>query len=117
MTVSIKEHSDNVCWFDLRPNDESDFISIYLIKDEKIGLVETGPACSHLTLIEGIEKAGLSLRDIDYVIPTHIHLDHFGGGGHKFAAGAKITNMETDDIIQKIIELIDKKIPGELDVN
>ena len=48
MTVSIKEHSDNVCWFDLRPNDESDFISIYLIKDEKIGLVETGPACSHL---------------------------------------------------------------------
>ena len=82
MTVSIKEHSDNVCWFDLRPNDESDFISIYLIKDEKIGLVETGPACSHLTLVEGIEKAGFSLSDIDYVIPTHIHLDHFGGGGH-----------------------------------
>ncbi len=82
MTVSIKEHSDNVCWFDLRPNDESDFISIYLIKDEKIGLVETGPACSHSTLVEGIGKAGLSPSDIDYVIPTHIHLDHFGGGGH-----------------------------------
>ena len=82
MPISIKRHSDNVCWFDLRPNDESDFISIYLIKDEKIGLIETGPACSHSNLVEGIEKAGLSLSEIDYVIPTHIHLDHFGGGGH-----------------------------------
>ena len=82
MTVSIREHSKNVSWFDLCPNEESDFISIYLIKDEKIGLVETGPACSHSNLVKGIENAGLSLSDIDYVIPTHIHLDHFGGGGH-----------------------------------
>ena len=82
MTVLIKEHSKNVSWFDLCPNEESDFISIYLIKDEKIGLVETGPACSHSNLVKGIENAGLSLSDIDYVIPTHIHLDHFGGGGH-----------------------------------
>ena len=22
------------------------------------------------------------MSDIDYIVPTHIHLDHFGGGGH-----------------------------------
>ena len=82
MPVSINKHSENIFWFDLCPNDESDFISIYLIIDEKIALIETGPASSHTNLVRGIESTGLSLSDVDYVIPTHIHLDHFGGGGH-----------------------------------
>ena len=50
--------------------------------DNKITLIETGPACSHDNLIRGINKAGFTLSDIDFIIPTHIHLDHFGGGGH-----------------------------------
>ena len=82
MAVSINKHSENIFWFDLCPNDESNFISIYLIIDEKIALIETGPASSHSNLVSGIESAGLSLSDVDYVIPTHIHLDHFGSGGH-----------------------------------
>ena len=82
MAVSINKHSENIFWFDLCPNDESNFISIYLIIDEKIALIETGPASSHTNLVRGIESTGLSLSDVDYVIPTHIHLDHFGGGGH-----------------------------------
>ena len=82
MNISLKKHNDNVFWFDLCPNNESNFISIYLVIDEKVALNETGPACSHSNLVEGITKAGLTLDDIDYIIPTHIHLDHFGGGGH-----------------------------------
>ena len=82
MNISLKKHSESIFWFDLCPNNESDFISIYLIIDEKIALIETGPACSQSNLVKGIENAGLSLADIDYIIPTHIHLDHFGGGGH-----------------------------------
>ena len=82
MNISLKKHNDNVFWFDLCPNDESKFNSIYLVVDEKIALIETGPACSHSNLVQGITKAGLTLDDIDYIIPTHIHLDHFGGGGH-----------------------------------
>ena len=42
---------------------------------------------------------------------------YFGGGGHKFAAGALIENMKTDEIINKINEMLNKKIPGEFDVN
>ena len=82
MTLSIEKHNDHIFWFDLCPNDESAFISVYLIIDEKIAIIETGPACSHDNLVRGIQAAGLNLQDIDYVIPTHIHLDHFGGGGH-----------------------------------
>ncbi|MBE28102.1 MAG: hypothetical protein CMB06_03200 [Euryarchaeota archaeon] len=82
MTILINKHSENVFWFDLSPNKELDFISIYLIIDDKITLIETGPACSIDNLVSGIKSAGLKLEDVDYVVPTHIHLDHFGGGGH-----------------------------------
>ena len=82
MTISINRHSENIFWFDLSPNKELEFISIYLVVDDKIALIETGPACSLDNLVSGIKSAGLKLEDVDYVVPTHIHLDHFGGGGH-----------------------------------
>ena len=82
MTIDIKRHNTKLFWFDLEPNNEKEFITIYILIDDKITLIETGPACSHDNLIKGINKAGFTLSDIDFIIPTHIHLDHFGGGGH-----------------------------------
>ena len=82
MTIEINRHNSNLFWFDLEPNDEKEFITIYILIDDKITLIETGPACSHDNLVEGITKAGITLSDIDFIVPTHIHLDHFGGGGH-----------------------------------
>ena len=82
MTIDIKWHNTKLVWFDLEPNNEKEFITIYILIDDKITLIETGPACSHDNLIRGINKAGFTLSDIDFIIPTHIHLDHFGGGGH-----------------------------------
>ena len=82
MALEINQHNEKLFWFDLEPNNEREFITIYILIDDKITLIETGPACSHDNLVEGITKAGIGLSDIDYVVPTHIHLDHFGGGGH-----------------------------------
>ena len=82
MTLEINQHNEKLFWFDLEPNNEKEFITIYILIDDKITLIETGPACSHNNLVEGITKAGVGLSDIDYIVPTHIHLDHFGGGGH-----------------------------------
>ena len=41
----------------------------------------------------------------------------FGGGGHKFASGATITNGDFNHIKSSIINQINKKIPGEINVN
>ena len=82
MTIDIKRHNSKLFWFDLEPNNEKEFITIYILIDDKITLIETGPACSHDNLIRGINEAGFTLSDIDFIVPTHIHLDHFGGGGH-----------------------------------
>ena len=85
MTPSIHKHSDSVFWFDLMPRGEEKFISVYVILDEKITIIETGPASSNSNLVDGIKALGVSLEDIAYIVSTHIHLDHFGGGGHMMA--------------------------------
>jgi len=86
VTPIINKHSNNIFWFDLCPNNESNFISVYVIIDNKISIIETGPASSHNNLLAGIKQMGLNPEDIDYIFPTHIHLDHFGGGGHLMEA-------------------------------
>ena len=82
MSPSINKHSDSVFWFDVMPHGEERFISVYVIHDEKTVLIETGPASSNTNLVKGLNSIGIGLEDVDYIIPTHIHLDHFGGGGH-----------------------------------
>ena len=128
MTISINRHSENIFWFDLSPNKELEFISIYLVVDDKIALIETGPACSLDNLVSGIKSAGLKLEDVDYVVPTHIHLDHFGGGGHimELCKNAKalvhpkaykhVSNIEkwwqgSSDFLGKVAQLYGKPKP------
>lgn len=58
------------------------FLSAWLIRDEKRGqtvLVETGPASSVPKLLDDLKALGADR--IDYLIYTHIHLDHSGGAG------------------------------------
>ena len=82
--------------------------------DDKITLIETGPACSHDNLVEGITKAGIALSDIDYVVPTHIHLDHFGGGGHIMDVCENATALVHPNAVYHVSN-IDKWWLGSLD--
>lgn len=63
------------------------FLSVWLIRDAGRGqtlLVETGPAASVPRLREDLRAIGADR--IDYLIYTHIHLDHSGGVGQFHAA-------------------------------
>lgn len=55
--------------------------SSYLLIDEKIALIETSASPSVPYIIDGLDELNIALEDIDYVIVTHIHLDHAGGAG------------------------------------
>ncbi|MAH17948.1 MAG: MBL fold metallo-hydrolase [Euryarchaeota archaeon] len=80
--MELHRHSEHLFWFDLQPNGVPGFITIYIWLDEKNAIIETGPACALERLMEGIAATGLTPEDVDWVLPTHIHLDHFGAGGH-----------------------------------
>jgi len=56
--------------------------SVYLIKGEsKTALIETGPAPGIKHILTALEKLNLTPAQVDFVIVTHIHLDHAGGAG------------------------------------
>lgn len=53
----------------------------YVINEEELTLIETGPSPSVPYIKEGLAKLGHSLSSVKYLIVTHIHLDHAGGAG------------------------------------
>lgn len=53
----------------------------YVINEEHLTIIETGPSPSVPHIKDGLEKMGHQLSDVEYLIVTHIHLDHAGGAG------------------------------------
>ncbi|MBI4188404.1 MAG: MBL fold metallo-hydrolase [Chloroflexi bacterium] len=77
----VKEVAENIYMIDDNLYSIPEFGSVYLINEEKKALIDTGPTPSANVVLEGIKEAGVSPGDIDYLIVTHIHLDHAGGAG------------------------------------
>jgi glyoxylase-like metal-dependent hydrolase (beta-lactamase superfamily II) len=63
----------------LGPIGNPQVLSAYLIVDESVAVVDCGPATAIDELLSLIEGAGVSRSEIDYLLLTHIHLDHAGG--------------------------------------
>lgn len=53
----------------------------YVIAEEELTLVETGPSPSVPYIKAGLAKLGYTPEQVKYIIVTHIHLDHAGGAG------------------------------------
>jgi len=64
--------------FDL---DVSNRTGTYVIKENELTLIETGPSPSVKYIKAGLTAIGHSLDEVKYIIVTHIHLDHAGGAG------------------------------------
>ncbi|MCX5914251.1 MAG: MBL fold metallo-hydrolase [Deltaproteobacteria bacterium] len=66
--------------------------TVYLVVDDKIALVETGCAVQNPDITEAIQKLGYDLKDLSYILLTHVHADHAGGAGllARQAQGARV---------------------------
>ncbi|WP_164671128.1 MBL fold metallo-hydrolase [Virgibacillus doumboii] len=53
----------------------------YVINEDELTLVETGPSPSVKYIKKGLDDLGFALDEVKYIIVTHIHLDHAGGAG------------------------------------
>jgi len=59
-----------------------DFDAAYLIVDQgRAAFVDTGTNFSVPRLLAALDDLGLPREAVDFVIPTHVHLDHAGGVG------------------------------------
>lgn len=61
--------------------------SIHLIcENGRVALFDTGTNESVVLVQEALKKLGLGNEAVDYVIPSHVHLDHAGGAGAMMSA-------------------------------
>lgn len=63
-------------------NAEGDIASYLVYTDRYNILIETGPSSSVKKIYQFLEDEGISPSDINYIIITHIHIDHMGAVGH-----------------------------------
>ena len=54
----------------------------YLVREgDRVAFVDTGTTHTVPRLLAILGELGLSAANVDYVVPTHVHLDHAGGSG------------------------------------
>ena len=62
----------------VRPNFDAAYL---LVERGRAAFIDTGTRHAVPRLLQALADAGLAPADVDYVIPTHVHLDHAGGAG------------------------------------
>jgi glyoxylase-like metal-dependent hydrolase (beta-lactamase superfamily II) len=55
--------------------------SFLIVENGRAAFVDTGTNFAVPRLLATLDDLGLSREAVDYVIPTHVHLDHAGGAG------------------------------------
>ena len=88
--ASRSEHStplDHGIWLIDTGYQRPMFDAAYLIVEQgRAAFVDTGTSLSLPRLLQALEAAGVARDAVDWVIPTHVHLDHAGGAGALMAA-------------------------------
>ncbi len=75
---TISERITLIDGFDLGVSDRT---GTYVLHDNQYTLIESGPSPSVPHVLKGLETLHINPADIQYLIVTHIHLDHAGGAG------------------------------------
>jgi glyoxylase-like metal-dependent hydrolase (beta-lactamase superfamily II) len=57
------------------------FIGAYLFQGEKNAIIDVGPKAAIPNLLRALTELNLNPNEIDYIVLTHIHMDHAGGVG------------------------------------
>ena len=57
------------------------FIGAYLFVGKQKAIIDPGPTSAIPNLLSALAEVNISPDEIDYVILTHIHIDHAGGAG------------------------------------
>jgi glyoxylase-like metal-dependent hydrolase (beta-lactamase superfamily II) len=60
-----------------------------VVQQGRAAFIDTGTAFALPRLLGALEALGLGPHDVDWVIPTHVHLDHAGGVGQLMQACPK----------------------------
>ncbi len=92
----VSKVAENVYLIDTLGANFDKTVASYLVKGSRIALIDVGYASSYINVIKGLQMLNIDLKDVNYIIPTHVHLDHAGAVGilAKYMRNAKIIAHE-----------------------
>ena len=79
-------------------------VAAYVLKGSKVALVDCGYATSSGTVLEGLRELGIRPSEVDYVVPTHVHLDHAGGAGELIRHMPKATVIAQERGVAHLVD-------------
>lgn len=80
-TTYATKLNDFTYLIDLKTAGYENFIAAYVLGEDKVAVVETGPKSSIPNLLAGLQEIGIQDEAVNYVMVSHIHIDHAGGAG------------------------------------
>jgi len=78
---SITRCDDNIWMIDTMALGRPSVVAAYVIRGKENALIDMGYASSAEAVHKGLEASGLPAEGVDYLLPTHVHLDHSGACG------------------------------------
>ncbi|MEF8857845.1 MAG: MBL fold metallo-hydrolase [Halolamina sp.] len=71
--------TEDIYYVDTGMYDVSEYGSVYIIDAERPAIVDTGTGGDYEAVSGALDELDV---DLQFVLPTHVHLDHAGGAGH-----------------------------------
>lgn len=79
--MNTRKVSARLFIIDLKPANIGRFTAAYIIKGEKTVIIECGPASTAENLLRGLKELKVGFDEVDYVMVSHAHIDHWGSAG------------------------------------
>lgn len=102
--AEVRKLSEQLFMFDLFEQGIQGRSSAYVYTGPRKVLIETGSAPCNPHLVAGLGALGLTPEDLDYVVLTHIHLDHAGGAGVLALAAPQATFVAHPRALRHLID-------------
>jgi glyoxylase-like metal-dependent hydrolase (beta-lactamase superfamily II) len=78
---TLRDLGDGILVADSSMGSYEDMNGVFLVRARRPALVEAGTGLSAERTHAALDAAGLSPRDLAWIVVTHVHLDHAGGAG------------------------------------
>ena len=62
--------------------DTAEYGAVYILDADRPALVDTGIGTRYEAILDALAEVGIAREDLEYILPTHVHLDHAGGAGY-----------------------------------
>jgi len=80
--LGVTRITDQLYRIDASLPDSPGTVAVYVLTGSEIAIVDCGYATTYQNILQGLNEIGIQPSKINYLIPTHLHLDHSGGTGH-----------------------------------